>query len=183
MFMPEVSPYTHLIRVADLPGRKGTVFLLAPDADARERIARELSISALRKLRFDCRVAPMGRSGWRLEGSLGATVVQPCVITLKPVTTRIDIPITRRYVSEPAKLSSERAAEASDEVEPLNDIIDLGQTMVEALALALPDYPRARGAVFSQAAFTIPGQNSIAGEAAKPFASLAVLRDKPGKDG
>jgi len=183
--MREVSPYTHPIRVADLPAHKPTGFLLTPDAGARKRIARELSVSALHKLRFEGRIAPAGKSGWRLDGRLGATVVQSCVVTLDPLTTRIDVPLTRRYVPESARplTGSEAEMDGDDNIEPLNEIIDLGQTMVEALALALPDYPRTRGVVFSEAAFTTPGRKTTIEEESKPFAPLAILRDKLGKDG
>ena len=63
-----------------------------PDAAARGALAEELGLLDLRKLRLSGRITPDGDSGWRLDATLGATVVQPCVVTLQPVTTRIDEP-------------------------------------------------------------------------------------------
>jgi hypothetical protein len=44
----------------------------------------------VRKLRFIGTLEPEGAQDWRLTADLGATVVQPCVVTLAPVTTRLE---------------------------------------------------------------------------------------------
>ncbi len=80
----------HILRLADLPGRHETAVDFAPDAAGRAAIAAELGLSDLRKLRLAGRMVPVGRTDWRLEATLGATVVQPCVVTLDPVVTRIE---------------------------------------------------------------------------------------------
>ena len=48
----------------------------------------------------------------------------------------------------------------------------------EALALALPDFPRAEGVELGPAVFTEPGATPMTDEAAKPLAGLADLRDR-----
>jgi uncharacterized metal-binding protein YceD (DUF177 family) len=69
-----------------------------------------------------------------------------------------------------------------DTVEPLGAIIDTGAVMVEALALALPLYPRAEGAELGDLTVAPPGAEPIA-RAANPFAALSALRDRtPGED-
>ena len=50
--------------------------------------------------------------------------------------------------------------------------------MAEALALALPDYPRAPDATLENAQVTEPGIAPMSDEDARPFAALAGLRDK-----
>ncbi len=78
---------------------------------------------------------------WRLEAKLGATVVQPCVVTAEPVTTRIDDPVTRRYLAQmPEPQGDEVEMPEDDSAEPLPDVLDLSAVMAEALALALPLY-------------------------------------------
>ncbi len=171
------------LRVADLSGRRQAGFLIAPDAPDRAAIARALSVSALRKLRFGGHLAPAS-GGWCLRATLGATVIQPCVVTLEPVTTRLDVAVTRRYLPEAADHPPD-----DDDTEPLGETIDPGQVMVEALALALPDYPRAGAAARPGAVFTTSGAPGAApgdhtgDDTAKPFAALAALRDKLRKDG
>jgi uncharacterized metal-binding protein YceD (DUF177 family) len=163
-------------------------FTLEPDADARRAAAARLGIDAVRKLRFEGTLAPEGTRDWRLEARLGATVVQPCVVTLAPVTTRIDTVVLRAYLADFVEPEEDEAEMPEDETqEPLPDRLDLADVMLEALALALPDYPRAEGAELGGAAFAEPGVKPITDEDARPLAGLAALRDLlregPGGDG
>ena len=177
-------PWSHIIRIADLPARKPTGFDLTPDAATLTAIAADLDLSALKKLRFAGELTPMGRHDWRLTAHLGATVTQACIVTLAPVVTRIDEDVVRIYAAELPEFSagSEVEMPEDDSVEPLTAAIDLGALMVESLALALPLYPRAEGAHLSQAIFTEPGAEPLTDEEARPFAGLKGLRDKLGKD-
>ena len=59
-----------------------------------------------------------------------------------------------------------------DEIEPLGPMIDAGEVLVEALALALPPYPRAEGAELPVAA-TAPDDQEDGGR--RPFQGLADL--------
>lgn len=166
------------LRFADLRNRRDTSFALAPEAAGREAVAEALGIVAVKKLRFDGRIAPLGKTDWALEGRLGATVVQECVVTLAPVTTRIDEAVRRSYLSEMPDLGSgEVEMPEDDSAELLPAEIDLGEVMIEALALALPPFPRADGASLGEAVYTEPGARPMTYEAAKPFSGLASLRD------
>jgi hypothetical protein len=86
-------------------------------------------------------------------------VVQPCVVTLAPVTTRIEEKVERRFradLPEPAP-GAEVEMPEDDALEPLPETLDLGRVLIEALALAVPEYPRADGASLGEAVFTEPG--------------------------
>ena len=177
--MTDLPNYLHPLRVSDLPTRKGSKFLLEPDTDTRNEIARDLDIPKLRKIRFQGILSPIGKSGWRLEGSLGATVVQDCVVTLEPVSARLDLKVSRLYLADlEADTDTESEMPEDESVESLNDFIDVGLVMFEALALALPDYPRSTDATLKEQFFTEPDRQAMTDEDAKPFASLAALRDK-----
>ena len=132
----------------------------------------------VKKLRFTGSLSPQGRKDWSLLADLGATVVQDCVVTLDPVTTRIDEPVTRSYVAEiPEIEASEIEMPVDDTVEKLPETLDLALVMIEALALALPSYPRAAGADLTQAVFAEPGVTPMSDDDAKPFAGLGALRE------
>lgn len=166
------------LRLADLPHPKPTSFALGADAAARAAIAAELGIVAIKKLRFDGTLTPMGKHDWRLEGTLGATVVQSCVVTLDPVTTRIDEDVTRSYLADmPEVTSGETEMPEDDTQEALPETLDLAEVMIEALALALPPYPRREGAELGEAVFTKSGVQPLTDEDTKPFAGLAGLRE------
>ena len=171
-----------IIKISKLGGRVATSFELKPDAVALAEISTSLELSALRKLVFSGEISPQGSSDWELKGHLGATVVQPCVVTLEPVTTRIEEDVIRIYLanwSTPQETETEMTED--DSVEPLRDIIDLTALAAEVLALAIPQFPRAANAQLGEFNITEPGAVPLSDESAKPFAGLAALKDKLGK--
>ena len=165
-------------RVADLDPHHPTPFDLRPGEDIRAALAAELGLLGLRKLSFTGTIAAQGRRDWVLSGKLGATVVQPCVVTLEPVTTRIDTEVMRTYVAglaEPEALEVEMPED--DSVERLGATIDPASVMAEELALALPPYPRKDGVELGESVFAEPGTKPMPDDDAKPFAGLSGLRD------
>lgn len=184
--MPDALPYSHPLRPADLAARRPLAVDLAPDGTASAAIAADLGLTGLRRLRLKGQMIPQGRTDWRLEARLGATVVQPCVVTLDPVTTRIDEPVLRRWLADWTPPQGDEVEMPEDDTaEPLPAVIDLGAVLVEALALALPLYPRAPGAELGSVLVAEPGGTPPADDAVKPFAGLAALKDRltaPGTD-
>jgi len=174
-----------VLRVAELSPGQSRDILIEPEAQVCAELAAALDLIALRKLRLSGVLAPLDRRDWRFTGHLGATVVQPCVVTFAPVTTRIEEDVSRTWRAEFTQPEDDDAEipQAVDE-EPLGSGIDLGAVILEALALALPDYPRAEGVDLVEAVFTVPGKAPMTEDDAKPFAGLAALRDKlKGDDG
>jgi len=174
--MSQTPPDIH--HFADLSARKRQALRLEPDAATRAAMAQALGIVGIRKLRFDGALMPLGRRDWALEGDLGATVVQECVVTLDPVATRIDEPVRRVYQAEftPPE-GTEVEMPEDDSVELLPARLDLNAVLIEAIALALPPYPRAPEAETGEAVFTEPGKAPLRDADLNPFAGLAKLRD------
>ncbi len=168
---------TSYLRLSDLASRKATPFDLTPSTSERMAIAAALGIVAIKKLKFAGEITPVGRTDWDLRGMLGATVVQDCVVTLDPVTTRVDEPVRRGYMAEVEETEEVEVEMTVDEnVEPLPASIDLYGVLVEALALAMPVYPRANGAELGDAVFSKSGTAPMTDDDAKPFAGLGDLR-------
>lgn len=167
------TPPTRL-RLAAARRRDPIPFDLAPDPEIRAALADELGLSSLKKLRFRGTLEPQDRGDWRLEAALGATVVQPCDITLEPVTTRIDEPVRRRYVGAlgQVELPPEQEIPENVDEEPLPETLDLEAVMVEALSLAIPAFPRSESAVLGEAVYTEPGTEPLRDQDTKPFAGL-----------
>ncbi|MBE3637143.1 YceD family protein [Mangrovicoccus algicola] len=160
--------------------REGAAFSLQPSPEVQEALRADLGLDGLRKLRFEGRLLPEGKRDWRLEAHLGATVIQPCTVTLAPVTTRLEEDLSRRYLADwqDPETGAETEMPEDDTAGPLPRQLDLAEVMHEALALALPLYPRAEGAGFADTAVTEPGKAPMTDEEAKPFAGLAALRGK-----
>lgn len=177
--MPQTPPWSRSYRLSDLPGRKATRFDLAADEATLAAIAGTLGIVSVSALRFRGELRPNGRSDWELHADLSASVVQECVVTLAPVTTEISETVTRRYLSDMTEPEGDEVEIPPDEsAEPLPGTLDIGEVMIEALALALPAYPRADGVDAGDAQFAGPGLSPMTDEDMRPFAGLADLLKK-----
>lgn len=176
---------TPRLRLSALPRSAPHPVSWEPDAPAREQVALAAGARSLRKLRLVGELRPEGRADWRLVAELGATAVQDCAITLEPVVTRLDVPLERLYASDmgPAPAGEVEMPEDGDLVEPLPDMLDLAAVATEALALELPEFPRADGAAPERMTALPPGAAPLEDEREKPFAGLASLRDRMRDDG
>ena len=175
------------LRVSALPKTAPTPFSLTPEAAELTGLAEMLDLKALRKVVFKGEIRPAGKRDWLLTGHLGATVVQPCSVTLAPVTTRIEEDVTRRFtphLPDETNVESEEVEMPEDEtLEKLGSHIDPAAVMAEALALSLPLYPRAEGVELEQQEFTEPGKTAMTDEDTKPLAGLADLLAARRNDG
>ncbi|MBS0563135.1 MAG: DUF177 domain-containing protein [Proteobacteria bacterium] len=182
--MQDQQPFSHPIRRAALPQRKPLRFDLAPEAAERTAIAAALGLLDLPHVRLTGEIRPAGRNDFALSARLSADVVQACIVTLDPVAARIDEPVERRYLADWHEPEAEETEMPEDDsIEPLGDVIDLGAVLTEALALALPPYPRAPGAAFSGHVAASDGAEPLTDERMRPFAGLADLLGKAGEGG
>lgn len=166
-------------RVTAIAGRASTHVRFAPDGAARAAIAAALGLLALPTLRFDGDIRPSGKRDMELRGRLEAVVVQPCSVSLLPVTTRLAEDVVRRYLADYAESVAEEVEIPQDDtLDPLPEVIDAAAVVIEALALALPLYPRAPGAELGEAVFAGPGTEPLREADLRPFAGLAALVDK-----
>lgn len=166
------------LRSAALSARKPTRFNFHPDVEGRAAIAAALGLLDLPGLTFVGEIRPSGRHDFELTAHLTSRAVQPCSVTLAPVPCRIDEDVRRRFVADFKAPEAEEAEMVDDEVEPLPEVIDIAAIAAEALALALPLYPRAKGAELGEAVFAAPGTKPLQEADLKPFAGLAALADK-----
>ncbi len=172
---------TQTLPVSQLLSRKRSVFRFAPDAQARQAIAQVLGLVDLPELSFEGDITPEQRGDLKLTGRLQARAVQSCIVTLAPVQALVETGVLRRYLSDFELPEGDEAEIPEDDTaEPLPGQIDLAAVAIEALALALPEYPRAPGAELGAREFPAP---DAAPEASppKPLAGLAALMArKPG---
>ena len=114
-----------------------------------------------------------------LSAKIGATVVQPCVVSFEPVTTRIDTDLARTYLADMPEPPSGAEIEMpeDDSVEALPVTLDLMEVLEEALALELPPWPRADGVEPVDLSVTEPGKTALSDDDLKPFAALKSLKE------
>ncbi|MFQ3622682.1 MAG: DUF177 domain-containing protein [Acetobacteraceae bacterium] len=159
---------------ADRLRAEGETVVVEATAAERDAVRARLGLAGLDALSASVALRPDGRGVVSAEGVLRARVTQVCVVSLEPFATVVETPF--RLVFRPAG-PGEGAAdqtldpEAEDEVTYEGTAFDLGEAMVETLALALDPWPRRPGAVLE-----IPASAAAAGPS--PFAALA--RRRPG---
>ena len=177
---PSDDPKRHSLRAADLKQSRGTSFDIRFSPADQRTAAETLKIPGVAKMRFQGRITPLGRADWELKGAIGATVTQECVLTLVPVKARIEEEVYRIFRKDTPVFEDGSVVELNmdEHEEPLGTEIDLFAIAVEAIALALPPYPKAEGAVLKKTVFAGEDVTPMTDEDAKPFASLAALKDK-----
>jgi uncharacterized metal-binding protein YceD (DUF177 family) len=169
------SPLSRQMFVADLTR---TWIDVEADADERIALARHLGLVSLERLRAELLITPEdGMIG--VQGMLRADLTQSCVVTLVPVTCRIDVPLQRRFgpddEDEAGDDNEELTLQSADSPDPVIDgLIDLGAVVTEQLALEINPFPRASEADFG--ALETIGAGIDGGGGA--FAVLAALKDK-----
>lgn len=173
------ASFSHKVQVDALARKSESKIELRPEAAALASMAAQLALLGLRKVSLLGHLSPVGDRDWHLQARIGATIVQPCVVSLVPVTTRIDEPVERIWLAKMPDLADTSGDDEMIEdtsAEQLEREIDLGRVLSEALALALPLYPRAEGATLEQENFAAPGVTPMRDEDTRPFAGLAALR-------
>ena len=100
---------------------------------------------AVSDLVAELEIRKVARDCWDVHGSLTANVVQSCVVTGKPLAESLDFKLEERYVRITDDITSVEVD--LDGVEPLkNGFIDLGEMVIQSLALAVTVWPRASDA-------------------------------------
>jgi uncharacterized metal-binding protein YceD (DUF177 family) len=168
---------SHTIRLSELA--RGPVTLdIAPDEAERKAIARRLGLSALPALTARLTVRPW-LDGAEIDGRFEAVVTQECGVTLDPFDQPVTGDVEVRVVPEgsphaPAAPTNEMDLDpdAPDQPDELTgEEIDLGEYLVEHLALEIDPFPRKPGVTFEY-------QNPEGDDS--PFAVLKGLKDRKG---
>ena len=106
------------------------------------------------------------------------------MVTLEAVKCRVDEKIKRIYVPVEEISSLEKddgrdvELELDENLEPLTNSLDLSTIALEALALALPDYPRSNNAEYVTRSIGIDDQIVEEENIQNPFAILNTLKEK-----
>jgi uncharacterized metal-binding protein YceD (DUF177 family) len=177
--MADPFPAQLQYRVRHLGARKTTHFDVRPSAAEAAALAGTLGITALKAPRFSGELRPSGKHDFELEAVLETTFVQPCVLTLAPVFTTIRETVRRTYVYGLTPPDGEEVEmPADDSIEPLPAVIDIGEVMLEALLITLPEYPKAPDAELGEILHAEPGVAPLRDSDLRPFAGLASLADR-----
>lgn len=161
------AEWSHPLVLANVPAGGKELRVAAP-AGALPAIAARLGLSAVALLEATLALKPVGGGRIAVTGRLRGAVTQECVVTLAPLEAVVEEEFAWRLLppgEEPSDGDDDPDDIPSDEAGE----VDLGEELVQQLALGLDPYPRAPGA-------EIPPEH--AGGAHGPFAALAGLKPK-----
>lgn len=146
--------FSHLVDAENI-AVKGRELTFSPTESQRKSLCKALNLLEIEN--WDA-TAYLSRAdeglGVSLRVKLSATVVQSCVITLEPLSTRIEHSFLNLYLPE-AQISAEYEADGLEIVvedgdEDFPEVlkpegIDVGEATLEQLALVIDPYPRKEG--------------------------------------
>ena len=144
---PELSRIVEVANLAPL----GETIKVTADQHECALVAKRLNLVGLRELMARLTLEPWRKGGWRVTGFVHADVEQLCVITAQEFDSGISFDLDRHFLHE--KDCYDQPAEVI--IDPLSDDepdviaqgrIDIGELIVEGLALTLDPYPRMPGA-------------------------------------
>jgi uncharacterized metal-binding protein YceD (DUF177 family) len=140
-------------------------------------LAERFGIEALKHFSARFTRKPYPGGGLLISGWIKAEPVQLCIVSLEPVTERLDKPFTLVVLPPDGALSED--PDGPDEIQAdVTGHFDLGEALAEELSLSLNPYPRKAGAHLP-----LPPEEAAEPTEApprNPFAKLAALRGAKG---
>ena len=125
----------------------GADYLIEPREEERAAIARRLGIPAITKLRGQFHLT-LVRGGVDARLAIDAETQRTCVASLEPMAEIIREIILMQFRRDFAENEVDAATDGDILLELLaGDEIDLGELLVQHLALSLDPYPRIEGAL------------------------------------
>lgn len=153
-------------------------FRFIPSRGTLDSLVRDTGAVAIRKLRFEGTICSTSETTWRLEGHLGATVVQECIVTLRHVKSRIDVAVDRLYTTSPPPAGTAYSKVPDLDIEHTEEFVDLLSVAREVLVLEMPGYPRTDGAELLIQEEDGSPAHVPESDTSMPFETLSALRTR-----
>ena len=172
-------PFSYPVKVGHISANPVRIGLEA-SAEELKALAKFWNVVSVEYLKAELQVSRWKKDGVKIKGEVHAAVTQSCVVTLEPVSSKIDETVEQIFVPEGSKLARMVTNEEGEIVlDPdgpdipdqfTGDSIDVGAVVAEFAALAIDPYPRKADAEFAEAAEKEP-------EEEKRPSPFAVLKD------
>lgn len=167
--------FSRLISVDHVPVGGIEENLSATESE-RKALAERFELQGLDRLTAQLHLAPLAGQGVKVTGSMQADIRQRCVVTLEPLSGRIEQKIDVCFL--PAALQEQQEDGSMDAGE--GDIefftggkIDLGELLAQHLGIAIDPHPRKEGAHFGAVEF------GVAETRTNPFIHLVKKNHDP----
>lgn len=152
------APFSYPVKVGHISANPVRIALEA-DKDELKALAKSWNVLSVDALKAELQVSRWKKDGIKIFGSVQATITQACIVTLEPITSRIDEQVEQIFVPEGSKLAriitNDEGEMVLDPDGPdipeqfTGDTVDAGEVVAEFVALAIDPYPRKEGAEFA----------------------------------
>jgi uncharacterized metal-binding protein YceD (DUF177 family) len=174
---PEFSRPLDVTRVPP----QGSTEKISADPPECADLARRLGLPALHSLEAELKVVRWRGGGLKIKGRFTADLDQTCVVTLDVFRSLLRDEFESYFLPAGSSAGAETALIEEGDAEPFNNgIIDMGEVVAEAVALALDPYPRRTGVSFASVIEDEPAAGPGKDAERNPFAGLETLRKGKG---
>ncbi|MGE4253197.1 MAG: DUF177 domain-containing protein [Parvibaculaceae bacterium] len=180
MPQPHLQPeFSRPLDVTRVPPQ-GSLETISAEPQECADLARRFGLPALHGLTAELRVSRWRGEGLKIKGRFIADLDQTCVVSLDMFRSTLSDGFEGYFLPAGTSAGANGALIEAGDAEPFeNGIIDMGEVVAEAVALALDPYPKKPGVTFAD---VIEGEAPEAGNEVErnPFAGLSRLRKGKG---
>lgn len=180
----EEQPFSFLVKVGHVSSNPVSITLEA-DEKEREGLAKIWKIVSVKSLKAEIRTSRWKRDGLRISGQFVGELVQDCVVSLKPISTKIEDEFVAHFVPDTSKLARQdnlQNGELIIDVEGPDipdtfsgNTIDIAVVVSEFAAMAIDPYPRDPDAEIDEKFQSRSGDDDKVPSA---FAALAAIKSE-----
>lgn len=175
-------PFSFPVKVGHISSNPVSLKLEA-DEKEREGLAKLWKIVGVTSLKADVRTSRWKRDGLRISGSFVGDLVQNCVVSLKPISTKIEDEFVAHFVPETSKLARQDDVQNGEIVIDVDgpdlpdtfsgNMIDIAAVVSEFAAMSIDPYPRDPEAEIEEKFQSGGVEEDVA---PSPFAALAAIK-------
>lgn len=159
---------------------QGCTEKIAAEAPECVALAERFGLPAIHSLTAELKITRWRGEGLKIKGRLVADIDQICVVSLDVFRSTLEDSFESYFLPASSLAGADEAAIEESDAEPFqNGIIDMGEAVAEAMALAIDPYPKKPGASFADR--VEPESEASGADAARnPFAGLSRLKERKG---
>ncbi len=142
------------------------------------QLTKILNIEELQSFSYKGQFIRSSKTDYILHSSFKAKLVQLCVVTLRPIKTKIHHKFERLFSAVKQIPEHKNLCFNYDAIEKelISNELNIGDIMLEALTLEIPLYPKIQGVNFKGLTITKAGMKPLEVISNNPFSSLKKLR-------
>ena len=167
--------FSRPLDVTRVPAHGSTERISADPAECAALAAR-FGLPAIHSLAAELKVSRWRGEGLKIAGRFSADLDQTCVVSIEAFRSTLSDTFESYFLPGGGKAGKDDAAIEEGDAEPFdNGVIDMGEAVAEAMALALDPYPKKPGIAFDDIV-----EDTDSSQEQNPFAGLSRLKKGKG---